>query len=219
MKPDEPDDLPPSRSLDAPGDTLPAEPGRERRIAEFYEQWFAVALRAASRVVDSPQRAEDVVHDALCRLLARWDELVLSGRQAAYFMRSVRNGALDEVRREARERNAGAALQRQAEPHTYPLPEPTARMQVAERLVDGDFMEPIIRSFDPEVRRVWLLFTDMDLDHAAIAEVLGIDRGTVARYHRRGLAIVRQYMIDCGIELPPPATRLLKRGEEVATHE
>lgn len=207
---------PHSRRVDAEQVHLPADGAREREIAAFFAEWFAPALRYAARYV-SPDRAEDVVHDALDDVLQRWDDLVVEHRTVEYFSGVVRHKALDEVARESREAEMAAALEHEAEHFRYEAPEPSARMMVAERLEDPDFMAAAVRAFPRRVRQVWLLATDPHhrMSHAEIADVLNVERVTVSRHYQRAVEIIQAHMRSHGLELAPSTTRRLQAAEEV----
>ena len=86
-------------------DPLPGVPTPAPTAASMDDLWrqeYPTMVRLARALVDSPDRAEEIVQDAFAHTLRRYDRL---DRPGAYLRTSVVNGAKGELRkREVRRR-------------------------------------------------------------------------------------------------------------------
>ena len=163
-------------------------------IAALYDRHRDGALAVATSVLADPSEAEDVVHDAfidLPRMARSYDPS--RGRLTQWLYRSIRNRAIDHVRRRSRvvSRTARsvdgpeALLEMVPARGASPLDEAEARelLELIARL-DGRYA-PLIR----------LSFVD-GWSHSAIARMTGLPLGTVKTRIRNGLRQLRPLMID-----------------------
>ena len=163
-------------------------------VAALYERHRDGALAVATSVLADPSEAEDVVHDAfvdLPRMARSYDPR--RGRLTQWLYRSIRNRAIDHVRRRSRvvSRTARSAdgpealLEMVPARGASPLDEAEAHelLELIARL-DGRYA-PLIR----------LSFVD-GWSHSAIAQMTGLPLGTVKTRIRNGLRQLRPLMID-----------------------
>lgn len=150
-------------------------------LEEAYDAHYARLLRFATLLLGDPGRAEDVVHDVFVSAHRRWDSLAQVDDLGAYLRRAVLNGA----------RSAGRHLSvvaRHRHEAPGPLPGADAEVLAAERRrVVLDALGRLPR----RQREVLALRYYLDLDEAAIAETLGISRGSVKTHASRGAAALR----------------------------
>jgi RNA polymerase sigma-70 factor, ECF subfamily len=148
-------------------------------IREFYEENSRALFTYALALTRHPASAEDAVHDAICRVLAR---PAPPAELRPYVFRCVRNAAIDAWRRERPSEEAGIldlatlddatfdrALWAQVERFLFDLPQ--------------DEMETIVlHVFDG------LSFRD-------VASVKQVPLNTAASWYRRGLAKLRERIL------------------------
>ena len=149
----------------------------DERDAEMYREYGPGLIRFATGLV-GPNDAADVVQTAVVRAMTSsgWGHVV---NHRAYLYRSVMNEAKSQhrssMRRRAREmRTAHPAVE-------YPQ---EVRPEVLEA----------VGGLSPRQRAVMFLTYWEDLDEAAVAERLGIGRGSVRRHLGRGREKLRQVL-------------------------
>lgn len=126
--------------------------------------------------------AEDAMHEAFCRLLKlneRPRDLV------AYAMRSVRNAAIDQVRRRGRTVELG---EREVFDRTPGPRAQTERIEFARRA------EKAFESLSDDERETIMLHLYAELTFRDIAALRDRPIGTVTSWYRRGLAHMRQLL-------------------------
>lgn len=85
-----------------PGPARAAAAHRDPRIARLYRDQRVRTLARVRRIVDDPDDAEDVVHDAFLRVLAQWSGLDARRSPAAWLHTVARNCAIDLLRERTR---------------------------------------------------------------------------------------------------------------------
>ena len=166
-------------------------------VATLYDRHRDGALAVATSVLADPSEAEDVVHDAfvdLPRMARSYDPR--RGRLTQWLYRSIRNRAIDHVRRRSRvvSRTARSAdgpealLEMIPARGASPLDEAEANelLELIARL-DGRYA-PLIR----------LSFVE-GWSHSSIARITGLPLGTVKTRIRNGLRQLRPLIVDIDI--------------------
>jgi RNA polymerase sigma factor (sigma-70 family) len=158
------------------------EPARNRNVdvdvdvAGTFESLFAdeqrAMLRLAVRLVDVPERAEEIVQDGFEKTLLAWHRLTEPG---AYLRTAVVNGCRSELRRRAVMRR-----------HAWPA---AAVAPLDER--DASLLQAVAR-LTPQRRIAITLRFYLDLPEAEIAALMRVRPGTVKSLVSRGLADLRQ---------------------------
>ncbi len=143
-------------------------------FAQFYESERDRAIRLAWLLTNDSTVAEDVVQDAFAALFLRFAEVQ---QPVAYLRRSIINGARERARRTGRE---GRRL--------------TLVMGAAPRHVDGPTggLIDAVASLSLPQRTVVVLRYWADLDHAAIADAMGVPVGTVRSLLSRATSQLRK---------------------------
>jgi RNA polymerase sigma-70 factor (sigma-E family) len=143
-------------------------------VADSFEALYAAEAKAMSRLayllVGSPERAQELVHDAFARLYERWDRVDNPG---AYLRTCVVNGCRDNLRR------------RLLEDRYRPDPRADAHLG-ADHLIDALALLP------QRQRAAVVLRYYEDRSEADIAELLGVRPATVRSLIHRGLERLRE---------------------------
>jgi RNA polymerase sigma-70 factor (ECF subfamily) len=147
----------------------------ERTYREHRQQLFTCALA----ITRHPERAEDAVHEAFCRL-AQHTEAPRNLR--VYVFRAVRNAAVDQLRRIRPDKEA-------VEEFIFDPgenPRESAEAEEFRRLVTRCLL-----SLPDEQRETIVEHLYGDLTFEEIAELRGSPRSTVASWYYRGLERLR----------------------------
>lgn len=135
----------------------------------------------ATQILGNTDDAADAVHDAFARVLSKPDAYdARTGGLKPWFLRVVRNGCIDQIRRRRPADNAVDELQDQA-------PGPDVVVEVAQR---DRALQNALAKLAAGQREIIVLRDYMDLSYAEIADVQEIAQGTVmSRLHRARMAL------------------------------
>jgi RNA polymerase sigma-70 factor (sigma-E family) len=150
-------------------------------LAALYDASRAALLRLALLLTDDLAAAEDVVQDAFLGLRGRWAAVDPSSR-GAYLRVAVVNGTRSLHRRLGTARR----FLRVGEPAAAPADLAVLLADEHRRVVAA------LRTLPRRQREVLVLRYWSDLSEAAIAETLGVSRGTVKSTAARGLAALER---------------------------
>jgi RNA polymerase sigma-70 factor (sigma-E family) len=156
----------------------------DEAVTALYRVHARGLRRLALLLVDDAESAEDVVQDAFVRLHRRWLVLRDPDKALAYLRTSVVNGSRSRLRRRRTERRFVPP----AGDH-HPSAEQTA-LRTADLRAVGDALAGLPR----RQREVLVLRYYLDLSEAAIADALGISRGSVKSHASRGVAALASRM-------------------------
>ena len=163
-------------------------------IGELYRRHRDGALAVAMSVLADPVEAEDVVHDVfmdLPRMARSYDPR--RGRPEQWLCRSVRNRAIDHVRRRARRQSRVAPTVDGPEALLALVPSRAA--SPADEAEAAEFLE-LLGRLDPRYAHlVRLAFVD-GWSHSAIARITGIPLGTVKTRLRNSMRQIREMLAD-----------------------
>lgn len=158
--------------------------GRKRALAAFYKTHNRNLFRYAYRFVQDSAAAEDILHDAWTKCLARVDTFfaILPEERIAWMSVLVKNTALDALRKERRHESM--------DPTEW---EPEAR---EEKGVEE--IAEIIRSMPEQYRDVLdLKFLEERTDQE-IADILGMSKGAVSTRISRGRKLLQEKLREEG---------------------
>jgi len=148
----------------------------ERIYRDHRQGLFTLALS----ITGCPDLAEDAVHDAVVRL---WrSEKKPGGDPVAYVFASVRNAALDQMRR--RKPPAAAVSVFDSE-----WSDPVLAAQSGEQ---GQLVRRAVEALPPDQRQTVVLRIHAGLTFRQIAETLGEPLQTVASRYRRALERIKE---------------------------
>ncbi len=155
----------------------------ERIYREHRQGLFTLALMLTGRA----ELAEDAVHEAFARLLARGREP--EGDPVAYVFASVRNAALDLRLRQARR----AGMERSIFGFSWPdaMAGPGDK---AERVEEFQRLRRAVEELDRPQREVVVLHALAHLTLAQVGQALDEPAATVATRYRRALEVLRRRM-------------------------
>jgi len=152
----------------------------KRELERIYEQYSQQLFTCALAVTGNAELAEDAIHEAFCRGF-KLEQMPRNLK--AYIFASVRNAAIDELRRRSKTSSLSADYIFDASPGPVELTEQKQfRLNVAKALLrlSQDERETIIQHLYAE------------LTFQEIADIRGRPIGTVASWYRRGLAKLKE---------------------------
>jgi RNA polymerase sigma-70 factor (sigma-E family) len=147
-------------------------------------------LRLAVLLTADPETAQDLVQDALVRVLPRWPRVAAHGNPEAYVRAALRSAWIDSWRRRRREVVAD--------------PPDDAMFLVADRTDGPDgaavrlSVEAALARLTERQRAVLVLRFYEDLTEAETARVLDVRVSTVKSTHRQALSRLRALAPDLG---------------------
>jgi RNA polymerase sigma-70 factor (ECF subfamily) len=163
-------------------------------IGEFYGRHRDGALAVAISVLADPIDAEDVVHEVfldLPRMARTYDPR--RGRPEQWLCRSVRNRAIDHVRRRSRRQSRVAPTTDGPESLLALVPSKAA--SPVDEVEAAEFLD-LLGRLDPRYAHlVRLAFVD-GWSHSAIAQITGIPLGTVKTRLRNSMRQIREMLAD-----------------------
>ncbi len=136
----------------------------------LYQAEYPAMVRLARRLVDTNERAEEIVQDAFAKVYDRWDRLDQPG---GYLRTAVVNGARSELRKREVRRRVGLQHRREPEPG------------------DRDYLLDALDRLPAKRKTALVLRYYADLPEREIAEIMGVRPGTVKSLLSRGLAELR----------------------------
>ena len=161
--------------------------GDDAGLAELYDRYAAMAMGLAFRITRDQLEAEDVVHDAFVAVVERADQYRAErGSVVAWLVTTVRNLALDRMRRRTRRAQITEEELRHEPTEVVPDPELIARAE-RERLSVRQALELL-----PASQRETLEIAFYEgLSYPEIAERQKIPLGTVKSRAARALSALR----------------------------
>lgn len=139
---------------------------RERELERVLDRWEAPLLRYATRIVRSPETAEDIVQEVFIRYLRTppdgTDERLLS----TWLYRVTHNLCVDWIRKESRVRDRSADIPRRP-------PAPTPSDELAEKEARAE-LDRLMGELTENQRTVLALKMQEGLSYREISEVTGL---------------------------------------------
>ena len=186
-----------------------AKGGDTDAFAQLVEENQNRIYSLALRMVGNPEDAADLAQEAF---LSAWRGLERFQGEAAFstwLYRLTSNACIDFLRREKRKRAAGGVLSLDdtEEGATLDLPDYDAdphqhleRSEVRQAIADG------LAGLSPEHRRVLALREISGLSYAEIADLLGLEEGTVKSRISRARLALRKKLVESGNFSPHPSS-------------
>jgi len=148
--------------------------GDEEALGRLMGLYWQDLRRFVSRILDSPDHAEDVVQDAFVRLWTHRREWRSDATVRPVLYRIVRNGALNERRRR---RRASKWSRLHALVRRDPVPTPLEDVEGSEL---SEAVRRAVEALPPRRREIFVLVRYHQFSHREAAEILGLSAGTVA---------------------------------------
>jgi RNA polymerase sigma-70 factor (ECF subfamily) len=171
-------------------------------LAELYDRYAAVALGLALKIVRDQTEAEDVVHDAFVTIVERAHQFHPErGTVAAWLITTVRNLALDRVRR--RVRRAQITDDELKHEPREPPPDPEQQSWVEK---ERALVQAALARLAPAQRETLEIAFFEGLSYPEIAERHHVALGTVKSRAARALAALRAALdgtLSPDLPLPP----------------
>ena len=142
------------------------------KFDDLYRTEYVPMVKLARGLVDSSERAEEIVQDAFAKVFERWNRLNEPG---GYLRVSVINGSRSELRRREVSRRFG--LTRRAD---------------ATALAEQDYLIDALDQLPAKQKTVLVLRFFAEMSEKEIADTLSIRPGTVKSTTSRGLARLRK---------------------------
>lgn len=160
-------------------------PGQEgvADFEAFFDATWARALRMVSRMGLSRQDSEDVVLDSMAIAYDRWARVRLLQNREGWFLKVTTNRALRQLRKATRK----------------DVPEPDLHHSPDEGVAVSVSLRNGIAGLPRRQREVITLRYLADMPEHEVAEVLGLNAGTVKQHASRGRAALRDSL--GGIEI------------------
>ncbi|MFC5175954.1 SigE family RNA polymerase sigma factor [Nocardioides taihuensis] len=147
-------------------------------------------LRAARAIAGDPDRAEDLLHGALVRVLPRWSSIRDHGAAEAYVRRTMENLQRSWYRRASHRHERATAVVPEPEPDPWSDPAP---------LVAEVPLWPLVAGLPARQRAAVVLRFYEGLSVAETAAALGCSTGTVKSNTSRGLDTLRLRLAAAGL--------------------
>lgn len=153
-------------------------------LESLYEQSAHRFFACALAVTGCGGLAEDAVHNAFCRALRLGQ---CPDNPEAYMFRSVRNAAIDLMRKQSR------TVSMTAEMIFECAPEQARHVERTERL---DRVTEALQHLAPDERETIIQYLVAHLTFQEISDTRGRSMGTVTSWYRRGLAKLKKRLND-----------------------
>lgn len=138
---------------------------------ELYLREYSPMVRLARGLVDTTERAEEIVQDAFAQVLDKWGRVDEPG---GYLRTAVVNGARSELRKREVRRRVGLE-----------------RPQLVDQ-GERDYLVDALSKLPPKRKTALVLRYYADLPEKEIAAVMGVRPGTVKSLLSRGIAELRE---------------------------
>jgi RNA polymerase sigma-70 factor (ECF subfamily) len=153
-----------------------------KELEKVYDNYSRQLFVCALGVTRSTQAAEDALHEAFCRGF----ELKRMPRNLkAYMFASVRNAAIDHVRRRGRTDSLA---------DNYIFDSAPGPAELVEQKQFGEAVAKALLRLSEDERETIVQHLYADLTFQEIADMRGRPLGTVASWYRRGLTRLKAYL-------------------------
>jgi len=156
-------------------------------LEEIYREHRQGLFSLALSVTRSPMAAEDAVHDAVVRLAKTTS--APEGDAVAYVFRSVRNAAIDQLRKRGRSREQ--SIEQSTGVFASAEPQPEAQMMASEQKTQ---LMQAVDSLPDAQRQAIVMKVFAGLTFQQIALSCDEPLSTIASRYQRGLAKLRHTM-------------------------
>lgn len=160
--------------------------GDERAFEVLFQEHSEELCEFAYSFVQSPEVAEDLVHDVFCDIWDRRDDLTPPGTVKAYLFRAVRNKALNWLKAQ-RVRKEWKTEKKHEDVKSF---ESTSAAAECEDLKEA--LRQAIEELPERRRLVYRMVRNRNMSYAEVAAALDITRKTVENQMGRALKHLRE---------------------------
>jgi RNA polymerase sigma-70 factor (ECF subfamily) len=151
-------------------------------MERIYDQYSSQLFTCALAVTGRPELAEDAIHDAFCRGF----RLTQTPRNLkAYMFRSVRNAAIDQLRKRRRTSSFS---------EDYVFDSSAGPSELAEQRQFNRRAADALLKLSEDERETIVQHLYADLTFQEIADLRERPLGTITSWYRRGLAKMKEYL-------------------------
>jgi len=160
-------------------------------IEYVFDQWYVALVTFGARITGRVDRAEELVQDVVVHLWERRATIVVRSTLRGYLFRAIRNRALNDRHRTARERHVEDAVEEDVRGVSGgTMPAPDTELLDRER---AQLVRDAIAALPLRYRRVAELRGE-GLTYREIADVLGIPAKTVESQGRHAIQLLRTWL-------------------------
>jgi RNA polymerase sigma factor (sigma-70 family) len=167
----------------------------ERELESVMDQHESALLRYATRLVNDPNTAQDVVQDVFLRMFRGWkDGAKPTPQLSGWLYRVTHNVAVDYIRRESRLR----ILRRK---HSEVLPI-TAPANPSEQLEKQSVLSAVLRQLrklDPKEQQIVILRLQEGLSYRQIGEITMRSEGNVGFILHHAMKKLSKFLVQDGV--------------------
>lgn len=168
--------------------SLSAENEDESKIfqVQLYEQYGAVMLNAAQKILNDRQDAEDVLQDTFVKIIPHLERIRELGpdERKGYLIQTAKRVSYDKLRKIKRERKAAEKQFEASEAYDLDL--------VGE--CDGEMLYKAVAQLDERERYVIYARFEAELTYEAVAAQLGVSEANARQIMSRALKKLRKLM-------------------------
>ena len=164
--------------------------GDQTAFELLFRYYYAGLVIFASRIILDSDEAEEIVQDFFVKLWAGRKEIKKSASLKSYFFTSVKNSALNHLKREKVSVEVREKLRIMIE---------TDRLYQTDLFVESEMQSRIqtaLNKLTPRTREVFTLSRFKNFSNAQIAEQLNLSRRTVETHISNALKILREELKD-----------------------
>ncbi len=187
-----------------------ATQGDQDAFAQLLETHQGKVYGLALRLTGSPEDAMDLTQETFFNAWRGLPNFHFDSKFSTWLYRLTTNAAIDFLRREKRRRSAAVSSLSQEEETERVLEVPDHRFTPQGELERKEFHEAVQRGLEQlsdEHRQVLVLREFNALSYAEIAQVLGIEEGTVkSRISRARLCLRKILLADGNFSAPTTST-------------
>jgi RNA polymerase sigma-70 factor (family 1) len=167
--------------------------GDRQAFAEMFRAYAERLAAYAYSIVTSRETAEEIVQDVFLAIWQRREQWLVRGTLKQYLYGSVRNGALDALKRRRARRRLWSRAHHESEPPAMSIPEP----QPGAALESAEIAARVRAALEslPEQQRAVIRLRWLDrLSHGEIAGVLSISVKTSENHANRAMHRLRHLL-------------------------
>lgn len=162
--------------------------GNENAFRQLFDHYSDNIYSVALVLAKSSVMAEEIVQDVFLKIWMKREQLPSIEKFDGYLFMTARNHIYNELRRKTLEQPFAEHLEQHFQ-ESSALPEEQLLLKETKHLI-----QKAVAQLPTQQRSVYELSRNDGLDHAQIAEKLGISKLTVKSHMTKALQFIRQYL-------------------------